>query len=146
MILPASEISEQIQIACVQFLEVLTPEQRRKAILPFDANDRFRWHYVPVEMFPRQGLPLEEMKVDQKRKAFSLLAASLSEKGYQKACSIINLENILGEIDYINTSALKVFNFDATTPTSCLSDPDIFKVVCFSTVILIPSGILKSIS
>ena len=99
LILPASEISEQIQIACVQFLEVLTPEQRRKAILPFDANDRFRWHYVPVEMFPRQGLPLEEMKVDQKQKAFSLLAASLSEKGYQKVRSIINLENILGEIE-----------------------------------------------
>ena len=98
LILPASEISEQIQIACVQFLEVLTPEQRRKAILPFDAIDRFRWHYVPVDMFPRQGLPLEEMKVDQKQKAFSLLAASLSEKGYQKARSIINLENILGEI------------------------------------------------
>ena len=75
------------------------PEQRRKAILPFDANDRFRWHYVPIEMFPRQGLPLEEMQADQKQKAFSLLAASLSEKGYQKACSIINLENILGEIE-----------------------------------------------
>ena len=35
---------------------------------------------------------------------------------------------------------------DATAPTSCLSDPVIFKVVCFSTAILIPSGISKSIS
>ena len=36
--------------------------------------------------------------------------------------------------------------FEVTEPTSCLSDPEIFRVVCFSTTILIPSGISKFIS
>ena len=39
---------------------------------------------------------------------------------------------------------LKVFNLEATDPTFCLSEPVIFNVVCFSTAILIPSGISKS--
>ncbi len=99
LVLPASETSERMQVACVQFLEELSPEQRQKAILPFDANDRFRWHYVPVEMFPRQGLSIKEMQIKQQEKAFSLLAASLSKKGYQKARAIIDLETILGEIE-----------------------------------------------
>ena len=34
----------------------------------------------------------------------------------------------------------------ATAPTCCLSEPEIFKVVCFSTAILIPSGMSKLIS
>ena len=38
------------------------------------------------------------------------------------------------------------FNSDAVAPTCCLLEPEILIVVCFSTVILIPSGISKLIS
>ena len=98
-LLPASEISEKIKVACMKFLEGLTPEQRNKSELSFDVNDRFRWHFVPVEMFPRQGLPLKEMNETQREDAFQLLATSLSAKGYEKAQAIINLETILGRIE-----------------------------------------------
>ena len=78
------------------FLNSLSPEQRSKAVLPFDDGERMNWHYTPV---PRQGLPLKEMTSTQRVLAFSLLSAGLSRRGYIKAMSIISLEEVLHELE-----------------------------------------------
>ncbi|MEX2644431.1 MAG: DUF3500 domain-containing protein [Acetobacterales bacterium] len=68
--------------------------QREKAVLPFDGEARKDWHYTPRR---RPGLRLDEMSDDQRRRAWALMAAALSEVGFDKARGVILLEKILGE-------------------------------------------------
>jgi hypothetical protein len=96
---PASETAAVMQKACVLFLDSLTAELRKKAHFSFNSRQRRRWHYVPREMFDRQGLSLKEMDADQRRAAFKLLAAGLSQAGYEKITAVIGLEKTLGEIE-----------------------------------------------
>ena len=99
IVIPASETAEQMTQAAVNFLGILSPTLREKASQPFDGNERFRWHYIPIEMWERQGVSLKELNAKQQEAAFSLMQSGLSSDGYQKARAIINLESILGEIE-----------------------------------------------
>lgn len=85
--------------AANRFLEALTPEQRRQAMLPIDSDDFTRWHYVPTNMFPRKGVPLKDMSEAQRKLAHDLLKTGLSQSGYQTAAAIMDLETILKEIE-----------------------------------------------
>lgn len=78
------------------FLATLTSEQRSKAVLPFNSEERFHWFYTPVA---RKGLPLKQMRPTQRQAALKLLHAGLSEKGYSKAERIRRLEDVLHEIE-----------------------------------------------
>lgn len=78
--------------AATHFLDALEPEQRTRAALPFDGEERLNWHYVPRE---RKGLPLREMTPTQKHLAAALLSAGLSRRGYIKATTVMSLEEVL---------------------------------------------------
>ena len=99
LFIPASATAERMAEAAGNFLGTLTPALREKTALPFDGNERFRWHYIPIEMWDRKGVSLTELNEQQQEAAFALMASGLSAKGYQKARSIINLETTLGEIE-----------------------------------------------
>ncbi len=99
LVIPASETAAQMAQAAENFLDTLTPRLREQAALPFDGNERFRWHYIPVEMWKRKGVSLKELNAKQQEAAFALIENGLSAKGYQKARTIINLEITLGEIE-----------------------------------------------
>lgn len=90
---------ENMVVAAQEFLEALSPELRVRAVFPFESEDRFRWHFVPHEMFPRRGVNIKEMKAEQRRAAHALLRSALSSQGYLKATSIMHLEEILREIE-----------------------------------------------
>jgi hypothetical protein len=85
--------------AASQFLEGLSADQRAKAVLPFDGEERLRWHFIPNEMFPRKGLMIKEMNESQRRLAHDLLRTGLSARGYNKITSIIELEDILKAVE-----------------------------------------------
>jgi len=85
--------------AAGQFLDGLTPEQRAKAVFAFDTDERLRWHFLPNEIFPRKGLMIGEMSEAQRRLAHDLLRTGLSERGYNKVTSIIQLEDVLKVIE-----------------------------------------------
>ena len=85
--------------AATQFVSSLSAEQKAKAVLPFDSEDRLRWHFIPNEMFPRKGLMIKEMNEAQRRLAHDLLRTGLSARGYNKVTSIIELEDILRVIE-----------------------------------------------
>lgn len=74
------------------FLASLTPEQQGKTRFTFTDDERLNWHFIPKE---RKGLTLREMTPTQKHLAHALLSAALSQRGYQKAVSIMSLEDIL---------------------------------------------------
>lgn len=102
IVIPASETAERMTSAATNFLDELSPTLREKANLPFEGNERFRWHYIPIEMWERQGVSLKELNTKQQEAAFALMESGLSPDGYQKARAIINLESILGEIEKTN--------------------------------------------
>ena len=99
LFIPASETASRMAQAAGNFLDTLTPPLREQAALPFDGNERFRWHYIPIEMWEREGVSLKELNTKQQEAAFALMESGLSVKGYQKARAIINLETTLGEIE-----------------------------------------------
>src|SRR5205814_9072471 len=62
------------------------------ALLPFEGEERFNWHFIPRE---RHGLPSKAMDAAQREKAHAFLKAGLSHAGYLKATTIISLEEVL---------------------------------------------------
>ncbi|HEX6214785.1 MAG TPA: DUF3500 domain-containing protein, partial [Vicinamibacterales bacterium] len=85
--------------AATQFLDSLSADQKAKAAMPFDSDDRLRWHFIPNEMFPRKGLMIKDMNESQRRLAHDLLRTGLSARGYNKVTAIIELEDILKAIE-----------------------------------------------
>jgi hypothetical protein len=85
--------------AANQFLDSLSADQKAKAAMPFDSDDRLRWHFIPNEMFPRKGLMIRDMNEAQRRLAHDLLRTGLSARGYNKVTAIIELEDILKAIE-----------------------------------------------
>jgi hypothetical protein len=83
---------DPMAVRAADFLAVLTPEQRRRAVYPFEDDARFDWHYVPRS---RPGLPLRDMSADQRAAALALIEYALSDRGYRKALDIMRLEEIL---------------------------------------------------
>jgi hypothetical protein len=85
--------------AAAKLVASLTPEQRQKAMFPFDASERTHWNFIPTEAFPRNGLTLKEMSEPQRMLVHNLLKAGLSQRGYMTATAIMDLETILGELE-----------------------------------------------
>ena len=86
-------------VAATKFLGSLTAEQRQQAMFPFEGNERTHWHFIPTELFPRNGLPIKQMNQSQRERAHDLLKAGLSQRGYMTATQIMQLENVLAAIE-----------------------------------------------
>ncbi|HEV3058888.1 MAG TPA: DUF3500 domain-containing protein [Vicinamibacterales bacterium] len=95
----AERSSSAMASAATKFLASLTPEERRQAAFPFDGDERLHWHFIPTEMFPREGLTIKDMTAPQRRLAHDLLKAGLSQRGYLTATSIMDLETVLGALE-----------------------------------------------
>ncbi|MDP2052934.1 MAG: DUF3500 domain-containing protein [Acidobacteriota bacterium] len=94
-VLASQRSAAAMATAAGQFLDSLTPDQRAKAAMAFDHEDRPRWHFLPNEMFPRKGLMIKDMTEAQRRFAHDLLRSGLSAGGYRKVTAIIQLEDVL---------------------------------------------------
>ncbi|MEX2282515.1 MAG: DUF3500 domain-containing protein [Gemmatimonadota bacterium] len=81
--------------AATDFLASLSPAQRDTAQFDFADAERLNWHFVPRV---RRGLSFKEMTEPQRAAARRLLQTGLSQKGYLKAQTIIELENVLREM------------------------------------------------
>jgi hypothetical protein len=72
------------------FLDSLEDAKREQTVVPFDdEKTRRTWFYTPR---PRAGLPMGEMSPAQNQWVRRMLAASLSEAGFNHAALIIGLE------------------------------------------------------
>jgi hypothetical protein len=92
---PSRPVFAQLTSATEEFLASLRPNQRQKAAFSFDDAERINWHFVPR---PRRGLPLGEMTPEQQSLARRILRTALSQRGYLKASTIIELELVLREM------------------------------------------------
>jgi hypothetical protein len=82
--------------AADEFLTALTPEQRAKAVVDFQSEERFNWHFVPRA---RRGIAFSELSGAQQQRAQALLRSSLSERGQAKVSDIFTLEKVLHELE-----------------------------------------------
>ncbi|HEY5968227.1 MAG TPA: DUF3500 domain-containing protein [Chitinophagaceae bacterium] len=90
-----ANLSDMSKTASV-FLQTLSEKQKAKIQFGFNEEERYNWHYIPRS---RKGLTLNEMTSQQIKDAFGLLRTALSDTGFNKASSIIQLENILREVE-----------------------------------------------
>jgi hypothetical protein len=102
----ADRSASTMATAATKFLAGLTPEQRQKAALSFEGDERFKWHFVPAPpTFERRGLLIKDMSADQRKLAHDLMKAGLSQRGYLTASSIMDLENVLGALETAERAA-----------------------------------------
>jgi hypothetical protein len=80
-----------------KFLGTLTPEQKAKVVMNYDAPERVDWHFIPKAS--RKGMQIKEMNDTQRKAAHALLQSALSQVGYTKATKIMSLEKILRELE-----------------------------------------------
>ncbi len=84
-------------VAAEKFLGTLSAEQRKTTQLTYDDPARVDWYFVPRAS--RKGMQIKEMSAEQRKAAHALLAAALSQAGYEKATTIMELEAILHELE-----------------------------------------------
>ena len=88
----APSAARRMAEAANRFLAALTPWQRAVATFPFEGDERYFWHYTPIE---RNGLLLIDMTPAQQELALALMATGLSERGNRQARQVIALETML---------------------------------------------------
>lgn len=89
-VLPLSEAAER-------WLALLDPGQKARGVRPFADGSRTDWHFVPKP--ERKGVQLRDMTPAQEQAALQLLRAALSEAGYGKARTIMDLDEILRRLE-----------------------------------------------
>lgn len=87
-----SKASAEMVTTVQEFISALPDSLQKKAIYPFESEERYNWHFVPRA---RNGVPVKELTENQKQMAMAILKESLSESGYTKANAIIELESVL---------------------------------------------------
>ena len=101
----AGRSSSAMADAATRLLSSLTVEQRRQASFAFAADERTHWHFIPTEMFPRNGLLIRSMTPAQRTLAHDLLKAGLSQRGYLTVSSIMDLETVLKALESAERTA-----------------------------------------
>ncbi len=91
-----SDTARAMREAAAAFLATLDTGQRERISFPFASEERFNWHFTPVQ---RKGLPLYALTPPQREAAMALLKAGLSETGFQKTEAIRALDGVLFEIE-----------------------------------------------
>jgi len=82
--------------AAHNFWAALTPGQQAKAMFPFEGDERFNWHFIPRT---RKGITWNDLTPAQQALGHAFLASGLSSRGYQKAVTIMSLDQILKEME-----------------------------------------------
>ena len=100
--LRAHDANGEMAMAANNFLAALTPEQKTQATFEFKDAERENWHFIPRA---RKGLPIKDMSSDQRLLAQALLVSGLSNRGYEKAVSIMSLDAVLKVLEQGKTSA-----------------------------------------
>jgi hypothetical protein len=85
-----------MQASATAFLASLDENQSKVGHYAFDSTERTTWAFVPLDT--RKGLQLRDMNEAQKKLAFDMLEASVSNAGHTKAVQIMKLESLLKQM------------------------------------------------
>ncbi|HEV3250128.1 MAG TPA: DUF3500 domain-containing protein [Puia sp.] len=89
--------AQELVPAAAKFISMLDSNQQVRALYPFDTDERFTYHYFPVNN--RKGIAMDELNDLQKQAALDLIKTCLSEQTIKKMYRIIQLEVILKALE-----------------------------------------------
>src|SRR6202035_1881018 len=93
----AKGLGQDAPTAASKFLQLLDSGQQVRTHYPFDVEERYVYHYFPVE--GRKGIALEELSDLQKNAALDLMKTCLSEQTIKQVHQIIELEVVLKALE-----------------------------------------------
>ena len=73
----ASSVVRKMADTADRWLDSLSDGQRSEARFPFAGDERYFWHYTPVE---RNGLMLSQMTTEQQSLAYEMMATGLQHE------------------------------------------------------------------
>ncbi len=79
-----------------RFISLLTEAQKTESVFPFDIEERYNFHFVPMK---RRGITFNEMNPQQHKLALELLRSCLGSETFQKTREIMELEIVLKELE-----------------------------------------------
>jgi hypothetical protein len=85
-----------VREAAQRFLQALTEEQRSKTTYAVDDEEWLKWNNV--HRYARQGVNFKEMTDAQRERAFGMMRASLSAKGFERSRNVMRLNGYLAEL------------------------------------------------
>ncbi|VTS05453.1 DUF3500 domain-containing protein [Tuwongella immobilis] len=93
--------------AASKLLAALPPELQKKATFSFADDERFNWHFIPLQNAKtkqptRKGVPLEDMPEAAKGLALELVKAGVSAEQYATVLTIFSREAVIGELEPAN--------------------------------------------
>ena len=91
----SAAVSERCASVTQAFIDSLTPDQRKRTVVPFDTGARQKWSFRPGSDIRKEGLAIGEMSDEQRVRAHRVLQCGLSSQGYQKAVAIMHLDDIV---------------------------------------------------
>jgi hypothetical protein len=92
----AHDAGHQMAEVAKAFLGTLDADQKARAVFPFAGEERENWHFIPRV---RVGLPMKDMRPQQRLLAQALMATGLGESGILKATTIMSLEEVLYQME-----------------------------------------------
>ena len=100
--------------SAISLLNSLSEENRALMLFALPSDEQSRWHFVPEEIFPREGISLKEMTDEQRGYAKSLLQGGLSQRGYLTVDAIMELEKVLHQLESNSRFARDSENYRVT--------------------------------
>lgn len=98
----AHDAAEAMAGAAAAWLGSLDGKQKKQATYRIADKERTNWHFIPKPFEGegmRGGLPMRDMRQDQRALAFALLSSGLSHDGFVTATQIMSLEQVLWELE-----------------------------------------------
>lgn len=93
----AKNIYAQKSVAAANhFITLLSNQQKMETVFPFDSDERYNYHFVPIE---RKGITFNEMNELQRNAAFDLLKTCLGDEAFIKTKEIMQLDQVLKELE-----------------------------------------------
>ena len=91
----AQDNADEIKTSVQTFINSLTADQKKIALISFSDSARLKWNNLPVGMRPRAGIKMGSLSDEQRILFHRVLSAALSSQGYLKATGIMHLDNLL---------------------------------------------------
>ncbi len=85
-----------VRDAAQRFLQALSDDQRSRTTYAVDDEEWLKWNNV--HRYARQGVSFEEMSETQRERAFDLMRASLSARGFEQSRNVMRLNGHLAEL------------------------------------------------
>jgi hypothetical protein len=85
-----------VRDAATRFLGTLTDAQRASTSYPVDDSEWRKWNNI--HRYARQGVSFKEMTEAQRERAFALMRAGLSARGFEKSRNVMRLNGYIAEV------------------------------------------------